>query len=551
MMKKIFIAVILGILAFTWLWASVPPAGDGAPQSHSELHSHKNHHLSNLSEEQARKFHPREGLINYTFAIILTFIGVVSIVLNLFFLKTRDRALLFFGLFTFLYGIRIHADNFFFNTAWGNELLWCYISTFSTYLIPVAMILFFKQFTGWGVKYSIGWLLSLQGLFAVAAISHDIITVNPGIVMYPFSHMMTIAVVLVIWINIYALSGHTGRGIPGHTGRDKPGHTGRDKPGHPEMKLLQTLFPLAALIIINGALTALQWVPWSFSSETVFVSALVFILGFIAARRLFDRYKQIREHLMQADKLIAIGTLVSGVAHEINNPNNFILLNSQILTKTWKDAEPALAEYNSRHEGFRMAGVSYAEARENIPKFIADIHDGALRIKNIVASLKDYARPGSLEKKEPVDLKRVVESAVKLIRNQVKKHTDNFETQLSDTLPPVTGNFQQLEQVVVNLLLNSLQALPHRSGTVRVAVFYAEDKQMVCLRVFDEGAGIAPAHLDQLTNPFFTTRRETGGLGMGLSISATIVKEHGGTIGFHSPKNSGTTVTVYLPAGKK
>ncbi|MCP4217046.1 MAG: hypothetical protein GY765_20530 [bacterium] len=542
-MKKTFIAITLGILTMTWLWAILPPTGETSetggtvdsalfqsqPHSHAERHNHKNHHLSNLSKEQARKLHPREGLINYTFAIILTFIGAVSIIVNLFFLNTRDRALLFFGLFTFLYGIRIHADNFFFNTVWGNELLWCYISTFSTYLIPVPMILFFKQFTGWGIKSSIRLLLILQVLFAGGAVLHDIITVNPGIVMFPYSHMMTIAVVLVIWINIYT-----------------PGKNDKR-----EMKLLKTLFPLAALIIINGALTALQWVPWRFSSETLFVSALVFILGFIAARRLVDRYKHIREHLMQADKLIAIGTLVSGVAHEINNPNNFILLNSQILTRTWKDVEPVLEEHAGKNEGFRVAGVDYAEARQNIPKFIDDIHDGAIRIKNIVANLKDYARPAGQGKKEAVDLNQVVVSAVKLVRNEVKKFTDAFETVLSDTAPPVGGNFQQLEQVVINLLLNSLQALPNRSSAVRVAVFYAEDKQQVCLRVSDKGVGIDPAHLAQLTNPFFTTRRQTGGLGMGLSICATIVKEHGGTIEFQSPKNSGTTVSVYLPAGKK
>ncbi|MCP5104298.1 MAG: hypothetical protein GY950_13000 [bacterium] len=539
-MKKIFITIAPGILAVTWLWAYLPLVDNANTslnfsllsanlQSHSHLHNDEGHNRSNLSPQQARKFHPREGLINYTFATILIFIGVVSIILHLFLLKTRDRALLFFGLFAFLYGIRIHADNLFFNTAWGNELLWCYISAFSTYLISIPMILFFKQFTGWGIKFSIGWLLILQGVYAAFAILHDIITVNPGIVMFPYSHMMTIAVVLVILINIYAL----------------------EKTGKLEMKLLRNLFPAAALIIINGALTALQWVPWSFSNESLFVSILIFILGFIVARRLVDRYKHIREHLMQADKMIAIGTLVSGVAHEINNPNNFILLNSQILSRAWKDVEPVLEEHYSKNEAFQVAGVAYAEARQNIFKFIDDIHDGALRIKNIVADLKDYARPGSLEKKEPVDLKNVVVSAVQLIQNQVKKFTDRFETVLSDTLPTVIGNFQQLEQVVINLLLNSLQALPHRSKAIRVAAHYAEDKLMVCLQIIDEGVGIAPAHLDQLTNPFFTTRRETGGLGMGLSICAAIVKEHGGTIEFQSQKNSGTTVTVYLPVGKK
>ncbi len=536
-MKKLFIAVALGMWAMTWLWAYLPPVTQGPLPNHglptaslqAQTQNHEDHHRSNLSPEQARKFHPRQGLIHYTFANILAFIGVVSMILHLFFLKTRDRALLYFGLFAFLYGIRIHADNLFFNTAWGNELLWCYFSAFSTYFIPIPMILFFKQFTGWGIKSSIRWFFILQCVYTSIALLHDTVTGNPGIAMFRYSHMMTILMVLVIWMNIY----------------------GRKKTRNLEIKLLRTLFPFAAVIMINSALTGLQWVPWSFSNESLFVSILTFILGFIVARRMIRRYKQIREHLMQADKMIAVGTLVSGVAHEINNPNNFILLNSEILSRAWKDIEPILEEHYGKDDDFQVAGVPYPDARQNISKFIGDIHDGALRIKNIVNTLKDYARPAGLEKKEAVDLKKVIDSAVKLIQNQVKKSTDHFETAINDPLPTITANSQQLEQVVVNLLLNSLQALPDRGKGVRVSAYYEEDKHMVCLRVKDEGTGFAPAHLAQLTNPFFTTHRETGGLGMGLSICATIVKEHGGTIDFLSEKGGGTTVSVYLPVGKR
>ena len=109
------------------------------------------------------------------------------------------------------------------------------------------------------------------------------------------------------------------------------------------------------------------------------------------------------------------------------------------------------------------------------------------------------------------------------------------------------GNAQRIEQVVVNLLLNACEALPDPERAVRVATEHDRDAGVVRIAVRDEGVGIPPEHLARLTDPFFTTKRDQGGTGLGLSVSAAIVKEHGGTLEFRSPPGAGTTVVLSLP----
>jgi signal transduction histidine kinase len=475
------------------------------------------------------RYYDREGTLNFTIAVILTITGAASIILFLFFLKTKDRALLYFGIFTFLYGIRILSDNFLVRSQWGSLLFWDYTGAIITYVIPIPLVLIFKQFMGWGIKKSVLWVLVLQCTYTPLAIIFDLVSGSPDMSQLPLNNLLVILDILAALFNIYALK-----------------HLKTI-----EMRVLRVMYPFIAVVVINANLVGLGWVPWQYSNETLFVFFMVFILGFVVARRLVDRYVLMRHHLVQADKMIAMGTLVSGVAHEINNPNNFILLNSEILSKAWKDIEPVLDNHFETDEEFQLAGVPFSEARKNLSAFIGDIHAGALRIKNIVTNLKDYARPVDAGVNEDVNMNEVIDSAVHLLENRLKKATQHFSTHLQNPLPTVKGNFQRLEQVIVNLLLNSCQALPGQEKKIEVTTEHDLNENVVRVRVTDEGEGIPEDHLEQLANPFFTTHRESGGLGMGLSIAATIIEEHNGTLLFDSKKGEGTTVTITLPLKAK
>lgn len=254
--------------------------------------------------------------------------------------------------------------------------------------------------------------------------------------------------------------------------------------------------------------------------------------------------------LIQANKMTSIGTLASGVAHEINNPNNFIMFNSGLVADTWKDASALLDERARERGEFIIGGMPYAEVRELMPELLMGITEGSRRIKSIVEMLKDFSRNDRDGLEGAVAVNRAVSAACSLLRNQIDKHTDRFEAECAEGLPLVRGSMQRIEQVVINLVLNALQALPDRSSCVKVSTFHDAASGTVNIEVKDEGAGMSKEVLERITEPFFTTKLNSGGTGLGLSISYSIVKEHGGTLEFSSEPGKGTAAVIRLPAAE-
>ncbi|MFA7404049.1 MAG: transporter substrate-binding domain-containing protein [Pelobacteraceae bacterium] len=258
-----------------------------------------------------------------------------------------------------------------------------------------------------------------------------------------------------------------------------------------------------------------------------------------------------QDKLVQADKMTSLGILVSGVAHEINNPNGLILLNVPTLKEASADAERILEQHFREHGDFSYGGLPYSRMRDNIPRLFTEMQEGAKRIKRIVDDLKDFARRDSSAAMEQLDLNSVIQAAVRLVEPSLRDATHHFTAEYGANLPPVCGNAQRIEQVVVNLLLNACQALPDKERAISLTTGYDQTTGTIALTVTDEGIGIAPEVRPYLTDPFFTTKRDSGGTGLGLSVSAGIVKEHGGSLDFASASGAGTAVTLTLPAERK
>ena len=251
--------------------------------------------------------------------------------------------------------------------------------------------------------------------------------------------------------------------------------------------------------------------------------------------------------LIQADKMTSLGALVAGIAHEINNPNMFIGMGAGNLALFFDEVSPVLDSHFKNHPDWKVGGRSFEEAKEKILSIFSGLQDGSKRISNIIAALKNFAKPDSGNLNKSVDINSAIESSVEILRNIIKKTTDHFSVDLNRSIPECKGNHQQIEQVIINLITNACQALTNKQQSITVTTSYDPYMAIVKIQVIDTGCGIAQDNLARISEPFYTTKQFTGGLGIGLSITFDIIKRHKGTITYSSKEKEGTTATVQLP----
>ena len=254
-----------------------------------------------------------------------------------------------------------------------------------------------------------------------------------------------------------------------------------------------------------------------------------------------------REQLMLADKMKSLGILISGVAHEINNPNNFININVTLLQKMWNDLKPLFYEKMNANPNLKLGNITRDKLEQSIEDLLFGIKDGSERINRIVESLKAYIRNVPSKRKEIFDLHSALENVIFLLKNQIKNSTNKFSVKRKCRMLPAKGVQQQIEQVIMNILQNACQALTSRNQTICVETAADLKTGQAIIRITDEGCGINANNLKHITEPFFTTKRERGGTGLGLSISSSILKEHKGRFKFRSKVGKGTVAEIILP----
>jgi PAS domain S-box-containing protein len=260
-----------------------------------------------------------------------------------------------------------------------------------------------------------------------------------------------------------------------------------------------------------------------------------------------DEKRAIQAKLVQTNKMTSLGLLVSGLAHEVNNPNNCIKLAAHILSKSWDDIKPILENHYREEGDFTISGQPFSQMKDTMPQHISSITANSRRIEGIIKNLRDFAQKGVSNLNYVVDVNTVISLSASILNTQVKQHTRHFKLTLEEGLPAVRGNPQQLEQVIINLVMNAIQALPDREKKVVVATYFDREADCVVIRVKDEGEGMSKEVKDRIFEPFFSTRLDRGGSGLGLAISNFIIKEHKGSLDFESEIGKGTTAIVTLP----
>ncbi len=275
-----------------------------------------------------------------------------------------------------------------------------------------------------------------------------------------------------------------------------------------------------------------------------------------------DRMRQHREQqtrkLLEADKLVSIGTMASSLGHEIANPTGAIASNAAFLRKYYEHVVPLLDSAQERGDDGLIGDLPHRMVRDRMRRAIAGIAHSADRIAGIISELRRFYRRTRVEHTEMVDLNGVVDSALVVFGHQVRRHDIPLRTALAPSLPPVAGNSQQLEQVVVNLLSNAVEAIReareagHGGSTEGITITTRATAAGVELAVTDDGVGMEPGTVDRVGEVFYSTREGRGGTGIGLYVSNHILDEHAGSLSFASERGAGTTATAILPpAGAK
>jgi len=243
---------------------------------------------------------------------------------------------------------------------------------------------------------------------------------------------------------------------------------------------------------------------------------------FRAFNRMTHELQVHQEELVQSRKIAAVGTLTSGIAHELNNPINNIVLSAEVLKEDFREL-----------------------SQEEALGLIQDIMVQAERDADIVKGLLDFSRSERPEI-EPLDIAAVVQDTLKLVRNQLSLSGIQADLDLPQNLPQVQGNRKSLQQVFLNLFINAIQAMLD-GGSLTVRAYPTPDGQWLKVQVTDTGMGIAAEHLPHIFDPFYTTKEVGRGTGLGLSVTYGIVEKHGGRIEVESEKGKGSTFSVVLP----
>jgi PAS domain S-box-containing protein len=242
------------------------------------------------------------------------------------------------------------------------------------------------------------------------------------------------------------------------------------------------------------------------------------VVGFLGAHKDITEQKMLEQQLMQSQKMESIGTLAAGIAHEVGNPLTSISSLVQVIQRTTND------EF----------------AKEKLELIKNQIN----RISRTIRDLVDFSRPSAYIE-QPTDVNRVIQDALNIVKYGKKVKEIDFQVSLSPHLPKLTVVPDQLTQVFINILMNAVDSLEDKPGTIWITSGTEDAKLMVTVQ--DTGKGIAPGDLEKIFDPFFTTKEVGKGTGLGLWVSYGIVKNFGGDILVKSQQSKGSTFTVVFP----
>jgi PAS domain S-box-containing protein len=261
------------------------------------------------------------------------------------------------------------------------------------------------------------------------------------------------------------------------------------------------------------------------------------------------KQKLMERDLVQREKLASLGLLVSGIAHELNNPNNFIIFNLPILREYLQEILPVMDREAESNPGAEYFGMTYGDFREDLLKLLQNIENGSHRINATVSKLREFSRQKEKEKekKVPMQIGDLVRKAASICMSQIKKRVKTFEVDIPEDLPEIVIDTDSFEQIMINLLINAAHAADKPDSMLRVTAKNGDSWQKkLILEVTDNGCGMDEKTSGRIFDPFFTTKHDGTGTGLGLYVSRNLMEEMGGKIEVDSELGKGTVFRLYL-----
>ena len=272
--------------------------------------------------------------------------------------------------------------------------------------------------------------------------------------------------------------------------------------------------------------------------------------------------KILEKRMIQNEKMASLGVLISGIAHEINNPNNYISVNIPILRDYLNVVMPIVDEYAQTHPELEIMHMTYTEFREDIFELLDNVQHGSKQIKSIVQDLKVFSRAdrekkssgdGKDDKPEKIDLRPVFEKVISFCRAKIERNVKTFNVQMPEKLPEVPVESQLLEQILINLLINAAEAFdqPARENSMVNLSVSTDDakKSQLIIEVKDNGKGMDEKTKEKIFDPFFTTKFLEGGTGLGMYIVHNLIEKIGAKIEIDSRPGQGSSFKVKLDMG--
>jgi len=212
---------------------------------------------------------------------------------------------------------------------------------------------------------------------------------------------------------------------------------------------------------------------------------------------------------------------------------------------------PLMLERQQAEPERKFGGFDYGFLSDNLLQLIADMEMAAHRVAKTVSDLKNYSKQSNVVDKVPLQINQAVKNALRLAKTTLRKSSVHIHLNLADDLPDIEGNLQSIEQIILNIVINAVQAIDHNRGEIEITTGFQVKDGRVFIKIKDNGRGISPAIADKIFLPFVTDKQSEGGTGLGLSVTYSLIKAHEGEINFESRADAGASFTVYLPTRLK